>query len=132
MAKTAHTFESICKDITAKKFKPVYVLMGDEPYFMDQMEKKCFHKLSDTLLTGLFLFESWKKQALQLYLEGSGFRSIGSLLGVSNVSVLNWIRKYGKEVPELNLESKETETVEVGEMHSYTGSKKLLSDPDCR
>ncbi|OAV63834.1 Transposase [Bacteroidales bacterium Barb6XT] len=97
-----------------------------------RMEKKCFHKLSDTLLTGLFLFESWKKQALQLYLEGSGFRSIGSLLRVSNVSVLNWIRKYGKEVPELNLKSKETETVEVGEMHSYTGSKKLLSDPDCR
>ncbi|OAV70329.1 Transposase [Bacteroidales bacterium Barb6] len=73
-----------------------------------------------------------KKQALRLYLEGSGFRSIGRLLGVSNVSVLNWIRKFGKETQELNLESKETGTVEVDEMHLYTGSKRLLSDMDCR
>ncbi|OAV69592.1 DNA polymerase III subunit delta [Bacteroidales bacterium Barb6XT] len=49
MAKTAHTFESICKDITAKKFKPVYVLMGDEPYFMDQITELIIeHALSDT------------------------------------------------------------------------------------
>ncbi|OAV63858.1 Transposase [Bacteroidales bacterium Barb6XT] len=61
---------------------------------------------------------SMKKQALRLYLEGSGFRSIGRLLGVSNVSVLNWIRKFGKETQELNLESKETGTVEVPEVLS--------------
>jgi len=30
-----------------------------------------------------------KRQALQLYLEGLGFRAIGRLLGVSNVAVLN-------------------------------------------
>jgi len=35
MAKTEHTFEGICKDIKAKRFKPVYVLMGEEPFFMD-------------------------------------------------------------------------------------------------
>ncbi|OAV66679.1 Transposase [Bacteroidales bacterium Barb6XT] len=76
--------------------------------------------------------DSIKKQALRLYLEGSGFRSIGRLSGVSSVSVLNRIRKFGKETRELNLESKEAETVEVDEMHSCTGSKKLLSDMDCR
>ena len=41
---------------------------------------------------------SVKKKALQLYLEGLGFRSIGRILNVSNVSVLNWIRSFGKEV----------------------------------
>jgi transposase-like protein len=65
-----------------------------------------------------------KKQALHLYLEGLGFRSIGRILGVSNVSVLNWIRGFGKEVRELNSKSKEIEMVEVDEMHSYIGSKK--------
>jgi transposase-like protein len=65
-----------------------------------------------------------KKQALHLYLEGLGFRSIGRILGVSNVSVLNWIRSFGKEVKELSLENKEIEMVEVDEMHSYIGSKK--------
>jgi hypothetical protein len=65
-----------------------------------------------------------KKQALHLYLEGLGFRSTGRFLGVSNVSVLNWIRSFGKEVQELNSESQEIEMVEADEMHSYIGSKK--------
>ncbi|MCF6231123.1 MAG: IS1 family transposase, partial [Gammaproteobacteria bacterium] len=39
-----------------------------------------------------------KKLALQLYLEGSGFRSIGRILNVSNVSVLNWIRSFSEQV----------------------------------
>jgi len=46
-----------------------------------------------------------KKQALHLYLEGLGFRSIGCFLGVSNVSVLNWIRSFGEEVASLRTES---------------------------
>ena len=75
--------------------------------------------------------KSMKKQALHLYLEGLGFRSIGRFLGVSNVSVLNWIRSFGKENQQLSQESREIEMVEVDEMHSYTGSKKLLLDMDC-
>jgi hypothetical protein len=68
-----------------------------------------------------------KKQALHLYLEGLGFRSIGRFLGVSNVSVLNWIRSFGKEIQELNSESQEIEMVELDEMHSYIGSKKTAA-----
>jgi transposase-like protein len=40
---------------------------------------------------------SMKKQALHLYLEGLSFRSIGKLLGVSNVTVLNWIKASGAQ-----------------------------------
>jgi len=36
--------------------------------------------------------------ALRLYLEGMGFRSIGRILKVSNVTVLYWIRTLGKSV----------------------------------
>jgi len=68
--------------------------------------------------------KSQKKQALHLYLEGLGFRSIGRILDVSNVSVLNWIRDFGKKVQDLHASSKEIEMVEVDEMHSYIGSKK--------
>ena len=67
---------------------------------------------------------SQKKQALHLYLEGLGFRSIGRYLGVSNVSVLNWIRDFGKKVQDLHDTSQKIEMVEVDEMHSYIGSKK--------
>ena len=68
--------------------------------------------------------KSQKEQALHLYLEGLGFRSIGRILGVSNVSVLNWIRDFGKKVQELNSENQQIEMVEVDEMHSYISSKK--------
>lgn len=44
--------------------------------------------------------EKLRKQALQLYLEGLGFRAIGRLLKISNVTVLNWVRDAGKSLPE--------------------------------
>jgi DNA polymerase-3 subunit delta len=37
MAKKEHTFEDICRDIKAKQFAPVYMLMGEEPFFMDRI-----------------------------------------------------------------------------------------------
>ncbi|WP_156811130.1 IS1 family transposase [Methanomethylovorans hollandica] len=64
-----------------------------------------------------------KRQALQLYLEGLGFRSIGRILGVSHVSVQNWIKKYGKDLEDLKSEN-EISVVELNEMHTYIGNKK--------
>ena len=46
MAKKEITFEEICRDITARKFQPVYVLMGEEPFFIDQIK--------DLFLKGVF------------------------------------------------------------------------------
>ncbi|MFT4967727.1 MAG: transposase-like protein, partial [Candidatus Deianiraeaceae bacterium] len=41
-----------------------------------------------------------KRLALELYLEGLDFRSIGRILKVSHVSVYNWIRKFGQKAKE--------------------------------
>ncbi|OHX65820.1 IS1/IS1595 family N-terminal zinc-binding domain-containing protein [Flammeovirga pacifica] len=38
-------------------------------------------------------------KALQLYLEGVTYREIERILGVSHVSVMNWVRKYN--IPKL-------------------------------
>ncbi len=59
-----------------------------------------------------------KRQALQLYLEGLGFRSIGRFLGVSHVSVQKWIKKFGLELRDLKSEN-EIVIVELDEMHTY-------------
>ena len=64
-----------------------------------------------------------RKMALNLYLEGLGFRSIGRILDFSHVAVYNWIRAFGEEVVSLG-ESEDTSIVEIDEMHSYIGSKK--------
>ncbi len=39
-----------------------------------------------------------RMQALKLYLEGLGFRAIGRILNVSNVTVLKWIRSMGEKL----------------------------------
>ena len=39
MAKKEYTFEEICRDIAMKNFSPVYILMGEEPYFIDKIEE---------------------------------------------------------------------------------------------
>ena len=67
-----------------------------------------------------------KRKALQLYLEGLGFRSIGRVLGVSNVSILNWIRNFGEKVKDLQSDSNPIEYAELDEMHSYIGNKKTI------
>ena len=67
-----------------------------------------------------------KRKALQLYLEGLGFRSIGRVLGVSNVSILNWIRDFGEKVKDLQSDSNPIEYAELDEMHSYIGNKKTI------
>ena len=67
-----------------------------------------------------------KRLALQMYLEGLGFNSIGRLLNVSHVAVLKWIKRYGQQAAELRSD-KEIEIMEMDEMHSYIGSKKTIS-----
>ena len=64
-----------------------------------------------------------KRQALELYLEGLGFRSIGRFLKCSHVAVYNWIKSLGEAVEELRSDST-LEVVEMDEMHTYISSKK--------
>ena len=42
-----------------------------------------------------------RRQAVQRYLEGMGFRTIGLVLGVSTVSVLNWVRAFDERLEPL-------------------------------
>lgn len=43
--------------------------------------------------------EYYVNKALQLYLEGLTYREIERLLGVSHVTVLNWVKKYNVKRP---------------------------------
>jgi len=64
-----------------------------------------------------------KRQALELYLEGLGFRSRGRSLKCSHVVVYNWIKAFGEEVKQVRSDSV-LEVVEMDEMHTYISSKK--------
>ena len=64
-----------------------------------------------------------KRDALILYLEGLGFRSIGRYLNVSHVAVFNWIKSFGERLEEFR-NPEDIDVVELDEMHTYIGSKK--------
>lgn len=61
-----------------------------------------------------------------MYLEGLGFRSIGRLLKVSHVAVMNWVKNYGKNLEKIRNKAP-VEIVEIDEMHTYVGKKKIVN-----
>ena len=67
-----------------------------------------------------------KRQAVQMYLEGMGFRAIGRVLGVSNVSVLNWVRAFGERLEPLRAARapEHTPVIECDELWHFVGVKK--------
>jgi transposase len=67
-----------------------------------------------------------RRMALQLYLEGLSLRGIERLLKISHVTVLKWVRQWGKAIERLRRETepKEVRQVEIDELCSYIGEKK--------
>ena len=70
-----------------------------------------------------------RRMAVTLYVEGLGFRSIGRILGLSHAAIYQWIKALGEEVAQLKRSA--AQIVEMDELHSYVGQKKLLLDLDC-
>jgi hypothetical protein len=61
--------------------------------------KKCDYNFTvDKIGKGISSYYVIK--ALQLYIEGVSFREIERLLGVSHVSVMNWVKKYQIKIPD--------------------------------
>ena len=67
------------------------------------------------------------RQALQLCLEGMGFRAIGRFLEVSHVAVYYWIKSFGKAVESVRSAATEVKVVEMDELHSHVGHKKTTA-----
>jgi len=65
-----------------------------------------------------------KLEALRLYKEGCGFRRIGRLIGVSNVTALNWIKAFGEDAKAHILshpvDLKDMDVVILDELWHYT------------
>ena len=67
--------------------------------------------------------------ALKLYLEGTGFRAIGRILNVSNVTVLLWIRTLRKRVistvqAQMPDDIRHVDVIEMDEMWLYQEKKR--------
>jgi transposase-like protein len=66
-----------------------------------------------------------KRMALEMYLEGLGFRAIGRVLKISYGTVYQWVKEWGSKVS-LPQNTNPVAVVELDELHSYVGSKKTI------
>lgn len=60
--------------------------------------KKCNYYFTVNKV-GKRIDEYYVNKSLQLYLEGLTYREIERILGVSHVSIMNWVKKYGIKRP---------------------------------
>jgi transposase-like protein len=68
--------------------------------------------------------EETRREAVRLYLEGTNFRRIGRVLGVSHQSVVNWVNAYHASLPAAEQTVSQPETLEMDELFTFIGSKK--------
>lgn len=68
--------------------------------------------------------EETKREAVRLYLEGTNFRRVGRVLGVNHQSVVNWVNAYHAGLPAAAQAVSKPETLEMGELFTFVGSKK--------
>ena len=71
--------------------------------------------------------EEVKRECLKMYVNGMGFRAIERIKGVHHTSIINWVKKVGKLLP--NAYAPETIPLvgELDELETFVGSKKTKS-----
>jgi transposase len=66
-------------------------------------------------------------KALQLYIEGLSSREIERLLGISHVSVMNWVKQYGLKRPVNSHYHPSYKVLNHSELVEYMSKKENLS-----
>ncbi len=60
-------------------------------------------------------------KALQLYLQGLGYREIERILGISHVTVMKWVKQYFNEVPEIDKAAFDYQMLDRKELSNFLG-----------
>jgi len=68
-----------------------------------------------------------RRQALQLYLAGLGFRSIGRLLKCSHVTIAQWINEHGESIKSIRA-STEINLVKTKDLHDFIDNKNHIKN----
>ena len=91
--------------------------------------KRCFYRYTVERKSDVKTKET-RRLALEMYLEGLGFRAIGRILRISYGTVYVWVKEWGSKV---SLPRRETPVriVELDEMHTYVGQKKTTAGYAC-
>jgi transposase-like protein len=70
-------------------------------------------------------------KALQLYIEGVTYREIERILGISHVTVMNWVKKYSVKMPENNDYHPTYKVLTHAELLDFLADKNILKSAGC-
>ena len=92
--------------------------------------KNCHYSFT-VLKEGKHIDPYYVIKALQLFIEGVTYREIERILGISHVSVMNWVKKYNIKAPE-NYEYRPTYKVLThSELLEFFHQKDTLKSAGC-
>jgi len=83
-----------CPNCSSQKFTKSGIIKGRQRFKC----KQCSYYFTVNK-SGKQIDNYYVNKALQLYLEGLTYREIERLLGISHVSVMNWVKKYNIKRP---------------------------------
>jgi len=68
-----------------------------------------------------------KRECIEMYLNGMGFRGIERVKGVHHTTIIYWVKKLGQQLPDALEASDIPEIGELDELETFVGSKKTKS-----
>jgi transposase-like protein len=71
--------------------------------------------------------EDIKKECLELYLNGMGFRAIERVKHIHHTTIIYWVKQLGARLPDAPTTSNIPEVTELDELQTFVGSKKTKS-----
>ncbi len=132
-AKQGKTFQDIMKDLKARRFSPIYILMGEEAYYIDQIT----NYIAENVLT--------PAEQVVIVKEAQNIHSLDALekylKNPAKTTILVWCHKNGKidarkkvislaEAHGVVFESKKLKEYQLaGFMQNYLAAKKITIEP---
>ena len=71
--------------------------------------------------------EALRQQALRMYIDGMNLRRIARHLGVTHVSIMNWVKAAADALPDAPPVPDESVVIEEDELFTFIGDKKTKS-----
>jgi transposase-like protein len=65
-----------------------------------------------------------KRECLEMYVNGSGFRAIERVKKVHHTTVINWVKDLGNTLPDTPQKDEIPEITQIDELETFIGKKK--------
>lgn len=115
-----------CPQCKSEEIAKSGVVKGRQRYHC----KSCGYHFT-VMKTGKQIDPYYVIKALQLYIEGISLREIERILGISHVSVLNWVRKYHITAPENDDYRPTYKVLSHAELIEFLKQRDQLSNAGC-